>query len=289
MADGVRVPSGLPTTAPMRIGRVRLAARDPAALSTFYQRILGLTRISENDGVVTLGTATRPLVEIRGDPTLAPRDPREAGLFHTAFLLPSREDLARWLAVAIEDGIRLEGASDHIVSEAIYLPDPEGNGIEVYADRPPSRWRDAGGAIRMATDALDMQGLLASAKGTAWSGFPEDGCIGHVHLQVGDTAQAESVYRDVLGFDVTTRYPGASFFGSGGYHHQLAGNAWNSRGAGPRSEGMAGLDEIEIVVRDAAARDAMMTRATAAGLAVSTEGRAPTVLDPWGVRLAVAV
>lgn len=270
-------------TAPMRIGAVRLKVRDLAQVSEFYQEILGLRRIEESAERAILGTSATPLLELGADPSLTPRDPRAAGLFHTAFLMPSRADLARWFAYAADGRVRLQGASDHLVSEAIYLSDPEGNGIEVYADRPPSRWRAADGEIHMATERLDMQDLLAAAGGTAWAGFPEGGRVGHVHLQVGDTGEAERFYRDVLGFDVASRYPGASFFGSGGYHHQIAGNAWNSRRAGRRPERMAGLDGFEIVAADASMRDAVVARARSAGFGVSAEGDVPTLRDPWGV------
>lgn len=270
---------------PMRIGRVRIKVRDLAGVAGLYERVLGLTRLDESADRVTLGTADTPLLELVGDPALAVRNPRDAGLFHTAFLLPEREDLGRWLAFAVENRLPLQGASDHIVSEALYLADPEGNGIEIYADREPSRWRDADGEIYMTTEALDAGGLLASAQGTTWSGFPKDGFIGHVHLQVGETGAAERFYSQVLGFDVASRYPGASFFGSGGYHHQLAGNVWNSRNAGPRPQGAAGLDTVEIVVRDPAAREAILARAAEAGIAVSHEGAAPVLGDPWGTRM----
>ena len=272
-------------TAPMRIGAVRLRVGDLAEVSGFYQRVLGLALVAEENGTVTLGTATAPLLELAGDAALAPRDPRAAGLFHTAFLMPSRADLARWLANVVENRMPLQGASDHIVSEAVYLADPEGNGIEVYADRPPSRWRTASGEIRMATEPLDTQDLLTAAGGTAWTGFPEDGFIGHVHLQVGDTSAAERFYRDVLGFDVASRYPGASFFGSGGYHHQLAGNVWNSRHAGPRPERMAGLDGVDLVLNDKAARPAILSRAQEAGIEVALSGEGRTIRDPWGTAI----
>jgi len=196
-------------------------------------------------------------------------------------------DLARWLAFAAENRIPFQGAADHIVSEAIYLADPEGNGIEVYADRPPSRWRAAGGELHMTTRALDTRDLLDEAGGTAWSGFPDDGLVGHVHLQVGDTAAAERFYRDVLGLDVTSRYPGASFFGSGGYHHQLAGNVWNSRRAGRRPERMAGLDGIEIVVKDGSERTNIVARAEGAGIHLSADGHGTTLRDPWGTAITI--
>lgn len=169
----------------------------------------------------------------------------------------------------------LQGASDHIVSEAIYLADPESNGIEVYADRPVSHWRDPNGDIRMATQLLDAQDLLKAAEGTAWVAFPQGGIIGHVHLQVGNTAEAERFYRDVLGFEVASRYPGASFFGSGGYHHQLAGNIWNSRGAGERDPSAAGLAEVTLHVAPSE-RDAILQRT----------GGDERLTDPWGTIIA---
>lgn len=271
--------------APMRIGTVRLKVRDLEAVSAFYQSVLGLTPTETEPRRITLGTGMAPLLELVGDPSLAPHDPRQAGLFHTAFLMPSRADLARWLAHAAAARVSLQGASDHIVSEAIYLADPEGNGIEVYADRPVSRWRDRNGEIQMATDPLDVQDLLKAAGGTEWSGFPEAGIVGHVHLQVGDTEAADRFYRDILGLDIAARYPGASFYGSGGYHHQLAGNVWNSRRAGVRPEGMAGLDRVEIVVRDTADFETIAARAESAGIEIANGSGGMNLLDPWGTAI----
>jgi catechol 2,3-dioxygenase len=273
------------TAAPMRIGAVRLKVRDLRAVSAFYQSVLGLTPVATGEARITLGTGGTPLLELVGDPKLAPLDPRQAGLFHTAFLMPTRADLGRWVAHVAEARVPLQGASDHNVSEALYLADPEGNGIEVYADRPVSDWHGESGEIRMSTDPLDVQDLLQNAEGTEWSGFPEAGSVGHVHLQVGDTAEADRFYRDVLGLDIAARYPGASFYGSGGYHHQLAGNVWNSRRVGKRPEGVAGLDAVEIIVRDAADLDAIAARADSAGLASTRNADGLTLHDPWGTAL----
>ena len=274
------------TSAPLRIGQVRLRVRDLDGVAAFYQRVLGLVAISRGAGRVTLGTATVPLLELLADPAATPRNPRDAGLFHTAFLLPSRADLARWLVNAIKLDVPLEGASDHIVSEAVYLSDPEGNGIEVYADRPVPHWRDAQGQVRMATERLDIPNLLAAGAGD-WAGFPEGGIIGHVHLQVGDTAMADTFYRDILGFEIASRYPGASFFGSGGYHHHLAGNIWNSRRAATRPAGASGLDTVEIVARDPATRNAILARADSAGIRATTATGETVLRDPWGIAIAV--
>ncbi|WP_207540407.1 VOC family protein [Sabulicella rubraurantiaca] len=272
------------SAAPMRIGRVRIRVRDLAQASGFYRDVLGLVPLGQSDRHAVLGTGGMPLLELIGDPGLAPLDRREAGLFHTAFLLPDRASLGRWLHFASERGVALDGAADHVVSEALYLADPEGNGIEIYVDRPVSAWRRTGSRIEMPNDPLDLEGLLASADGP-WTGMPDKGAIGHVHLQVGDTALAEHFYGDLLGFQVTWRYPGASFFGVGGYHHQLAANTWNSRGAGPRTEDMAGLDAVELVLRDATARAAIEVRARAASLGVGTEGEARVLRDPWGTAI----
>lgn len=273
------------SAAPMRIGKVKLKVRDLDAVSGFYGKVLGLAVMAKDDREVTLGTGQAPLLVLEADPALTPGDRRQAGLFHTAFLMPTRADLARWLGHSAGAGVRLQGASDHIVSEAVYLADPEGNGIEIYADRPVSRWCGADGGIQMTTEPLDVQDLLAAGEGTSWTGFPEDGNIGHVHLQVGDTAQADRFYRDILGFDIAVDYPGASFYGSGGYHHQLAGNVWNSRGAARRPEGMAGLDTVEIIVRDAADIANIMARAESAGIKPANSSEGVILRDPWGIAI----
>jgi catechol 2,3-dioxygenase len=275
--------------APMRIGTVRLKVRDLETVVAFYRRVLGLGTITSRDNRVVLGSEATPLLELEGDATLARRDPRQAGLFHTAFLVPTRADLARWLAHVAAARVPMQGASDHIVSEAIYLADPEGNGIEVYADRPVARWRAASGEVRMATDPLDVQDLLQQAGDGVWEGFPAGGRIGHVHLQVGDTAAADRFYRDVLGFDIAARYPGASFYGSGGYHHNLAGNVWNSRRAGQRTDWMAGLDGVGIILRNSATLDGIGARAEAAGLPVERDQEEISIRDLWGTRITLTV
>lgn len=276
------------SAAPMRIGKVTLKVRDLDTVANFYQTVLGLAVIAKDDRRAILGAGATPLLVLETDPALAPGDRRQAGLFHTAFLMPTRAALARWLGHVTQTGVRLHGASDHIVSEAIYLADPEGNGIEVYADRPVSRWRGVNGRINMTTDPLDMQDLLAAAKGAGWAGFPEDGIIGHVHLQVGDTAVADRFYRDIIGFDIAAGYPGASFYGSGGYHHQLAGNIWNSRGAARRPENMAGLEAVELVLRDKADLAAIRARAKSVGVELNEAEGGAIVRDPWGTAITFA-
>lgn len=268
--------------APLRIGRVGLRVRDLATVADFYRKMLGLQTVEQGVGRVTLGAGGVPLLELEGDARLAPLDRRQAGLFHTAFLMPSRGDLGRWLGHVAQSGIRLEGASDHIVSEAIYLSDPEGNGIEVYADRPEAQWRRPDGTVKMGTLQLDLNDVYAAGGGGPYLAAPKGLIVGHVHLQVGDTRTADGFWRDALGFDVAADYPGASFYGSGGYHHQLAGNVWNSRGAKMRPAAMAGLARLEIVARDLATAQAVLARAEAAGLEPRMQDGAAALIDPWG-------
>jgi len=270
------------TVAPMRIGSVRLKVRDLESIAGYYMTLLGLSEISRNDRQVVLGIDTTTLLVLNADRELAANDRRQAGLFHIAFLMPTRGDLARWLRHVSDQGIRLQGASDHIVSEALYLSDPEGNGIEVYVDRPVARWLDTGGKIQMSTDPLDVEGLLREAGDRTYAAFPEEGTIGHVHLQVGDTDEADRFYVGVLGMTSTVDYPGARFYGSGGYHHQFAGNVWNSRGASRRPVNMAGLDSIEVLVKDAADIGNIAARAERSGFEAENSHAGTMLTDPWG-------
>ncbi|WP_062018389.1 VOC family protein [Aureimonas sp. AU4] len=268
----------LPAAAPHRIGGVTLVVHDLEAVSRFYRDVIGLQERERGSSHVRLGTQAANLIDLRLDQSARRRSPREAGLFHTAFLLPERADLGAWLSFTAGRCIRLSGASDHSVSEAVYLDDPEGNGVEIYADRPRSVWKRDGNLIHMTTQALDVDSLVRSAQGRDWSGFPDGGEIGHVHLQVGTVAPAESFYRDLLGFDVTCRYPGGTFFGSGGYHHRLAANVWNSAGAPVRTEPTTGLADVEIAVGQDAL-DAVRGRIGDIDNVVSTTSL--TLRDPW--------
>ncbi|CAH1661974.1 Catechol-2,3-dioxygenase [Hyphomicrobiales bacterium] len=267
--------------APYHIGAVTLRVRDLAGLTAYYRDAIGLRLIRQDHDSAELGIDGQVLVRLQAG---AARPGSAAGLFHLAILLPSRRDLANWLKHAAETRIPLEGASDHLVSEALYLSDPEGNGIEIYRDRSRAEWpRKPDGGIAMATERLDLDRLLAEAESGAYAGMPVGTGMGHIHLRVGDTLAAEAFYRDLLGFDLMVHYPGASFLASGGYHHHIAGNIWGSRGAGPRQPGEAGLDRFEVVARDEADFGAMRARILAGG-GTETDG-VPTIADPWGNRL----
>jgi catechol 2,3-dioxygenase len=259
-------------TASIEISRVALRAQNLPELAGFYRRILGLQDISHAPERIALGTGGRVLMELIADPAARRADPREAGLFHSAFLMPSRAALARWLLHAAETGVRLQGASDHLVSEAIYLADPEGNGIEVYADRPRDQWHGPDGAIRMATERLDLN-ELARAADAPWTAAPDDMVIGHVHLQVGAVPEAEAFYSGQLGLPVMARYPGAAFYGADGYHHHIATNVWNSRGAGPRPQPSTGLAEL-VLAADPGALATLHAR-----------NGSDHLRDPWGTAI----
>lgn len=195
--------------APIDVGHVALVVRDLDKVATFYQHVLGLETVSFDGEVRTLGAHGTTLLELRQDKAAKVRDPREAGLFHTAFLLPSHQDLANWLGHVARIRAPIQGASDHLVSEAIYLADPEGNGIEVYADTPRDTWQHSAAGIVMSTEHLDLNSLLSDADAD-WQGMPAGSVIGHVHLQVGAIPEAETFYTGVLGMKLKTRYPGGS-------------------------------------------------------------------------------
>ncbi|MBO9456342.1 VOC family protein [Paracoccus sp. R12_1] len=225
------------------IDHVALTVRDLRGMARFYETALGLSSHGGDGETCRLGAGDRVLLELRRDIAAPPRDPRQPGLFHTAFLLPGRADLGRWLRHAAQSGVRLTGASDHGVSEAVYLDDPEGNGIEIYRDRPQQDWSRQGDRIEMFTMRLDLDDLAAAASGD-WQGAPQGATVGHVHLQVGDLDRADDFFRNDLGLARTFDAPGGAWYGWNGYHHHLAGNVWNSRGAGPRDPNMTGLAEV---------------------------------------------
>lgn len=263
-------------SAPIEIDCVALTVNDLPTVRSFYERALGLEPLGGDGGMALLGAGGRAFLELREDRRARRSSPREAGLFHTAFLLPDRKALARWLLHAAEAKVPLQGASDHLVSEALYLADPEGNGIEIYVDKPREVWPREGGEIRMATERLDLNALARDADGP-WTGAPDGTVVGHVHLQVGDVAEAEAFYNGRLGFPITTHYPGAAFFGAGGYHHHLAANVWNSRGAGRRSYPSTGLADLRIVA-DEAEHAAILGRT----------GGEERLADPWGTSVTLA-
>jgi len=271
------------------MGAVRLAVADLDGARDFYRDAIGLSELPSDDDVVWLGTEERPIVELVGDPEAPPRPRGTSGLFHLAILVPSRPDLARALQRVAEAGWHLTGASDHLVSEALYLNDPEGNGIELYRDRPREEWPFRDGVLQMDTLPLDLDGVLGELRREDTnSGMPPETRMGHVHLNVGDLTAAEAFYSSALGFGVTVRgYPGALFVSAGGYHHHLGLNTWAGEGAPPPPAGSRGLVEFEIMLPDAESLAAEEDRLREAGFEPEREGNRVRGTDPSGNRVAL--
>jgi catechol 2,3-dioxygenase len=277
-----------------RMGTVRLTVSDLAASRSFYERALGLHTFDRDDGTVALGPdSAHRLIELHGDSHAPGLDRRATGLFHLAVLLPTRRDLALALTRLAEVRWPLDGASDHLVSEALYLSDPDGNGIEIYRDRPREEWRRSGDQLEMATLPLDLRDVmneLATVNGPQ-PYAPAGTTIGHVHLQVAELADTEAFYNGVLGFDVMVRgYPGALFVSAGGYHHHLGLNTWHSAGGSPPPAGSIGLRSYELVLPNADALTPVLERVADADLQTRPDGDAVLVDDPSGntVRLLAA-
>jgi catechol 2,3-dioxygenase len=269
-----------------RIGSVHVTVRDLSRSRDFYERVLGL-RVSERDsGSLASGAAGgRALIELHGDPNAPPLDPRATGLFHQALLMPTRWDLALALGRLAQARWPLSGASDHLVSEALYLSDPDGNGIEIYRDRPREEWRYSDGQLQMATLPLDLRGVLGqlATDGDPQPQAPPGTRMGHIHLQVSDLREADAFYNGVLEFEVTVRgYPGALFLSAGGYHHHIGLNIWNSAGASPPPAGSIGLRSFDVVLPTPHELERVVGRAREAGLTIDDGDGGPLVRDPSG-------
>ncbi len=247
----------LPATA--RVGRVALRVAAPDDVAAFYEDVVGLAVEHRSPERVVLGAGGVPLLELHAAPDAAPRGPDEAGLFHTAFLFPSRAALGAALE-RVEADWRLDGVSDHGVSEALYLSDPEGNGVELYYDRPTEAWPlGDDGRVEMYTERLDLEDLRAASTGERMA--PAGTTVGHVHLEVTSLPAARSFYADTLGLRVRqTDDRSALFLAAGDYHHHLGANVWNGRS---EPLGGRGLAWFELVVPDDGAMDAARTRLAA--------------------------
>ena len=270
------------------MGPVELTVSDLERSLDYYRTAIGLQVLQQENGRASLGGDNELLVldEVPG----AQPAPRNTGLFHFALLVPERRELARWLAHAIRTQLPLTGASDHFVSEAIYLRDPDSHGIEIYADRPREVWDGQVG--RMTTEPLDLDNLLGELDDPETEGF--DGLsggtvMGHVHLQVADIPETVRFYRDVLGFDeMVSLGSQATFLSAGGYHHHVGANTWQSAGAPPPPEGSAALRRATIVLPDDSSRDEVVQRVVEDGQEPESTPAGPLVRDPSGNGLLLA-
>jgi catechol 2,3-dioxygenase len=275
---------------------VSLRVGDLETMSSYYANALALEPIEErsrgSEVHRVLGRGRTPMVRLISTPGLPAVDPRQAGLFHTAFLFDDAPALAATVLRAAQDQRgHFTGSSDHLVSEAFYFTDPEGNGIELYVDRDRADWQYRDGELQMSTLYLDPNAYLQN-------NLDEDvlknvsraaGKVGHVHLQVGDIPTARAFYIDALGFETTVgSYPGALFASAGGYHHHIAMNTWNSGGAGPRAAGL-GLGDVAITVPGRDDLDALAARLTHHKLPFADDGHSIVVTDPWDTQVTLAL
>lgn len=272
-----------------RLGRVRLQIADLDRSRSFYEDLLGLRVLDRSDGRVVLGAEEVPLVELverPGTHAVRPRD--RLGLFHVALRLPDRSALGQFIQHLDAQDVQ-PGMSDHGVSEAVYLRDPDGLGVEVYADRPRSTWtQTAEGEISMTTEPLDVSNLLEATNTGQWKGAPSGTAVGHVHLHVGALDRAAAFYHEALGFDKTMwSYPGALFFAVGGYHHHLGTNVWAGDAPAPREED-AQLLEWSIVLPAADDVEAAAQNLESEEYSITRDEDACLVADPWGTSLRIS-
>ena len=266
-----------------RMGAVELTVADLDRSVEFYERVLGLRALEREDGRASVGAGSELLRLVEEPGARSARG--HAGLFHFALLVPERADLARWLAHVARERIPLSGASDHFVSEAIYLRDPDDHGIEVYRDRPREHWE--GQVRRMTTLPLDLDDLLSEVAADApFEALAPGTAMGHVHLSVADVDETVAFYRDVLGFELMVSFAGqAAFLSAGGYHHHVGANVWESLGAPPAPAGTARLRHASVVLPDAAERDRVAGRVAASGQEPAPYSEGVLVRDPSGIAL----
>lgn len=265
------------------IGLVTLRVANLDRSLRFYEGLLGFRRIERTAGTALLGAQEGPpLLELHEMPGAPPQPRRSTGLYHVAILLPNRADLGRILLRLTQAGWEI-GQADHLVSEALYLSDPDGNGLEIYRDRPRESWHWEHSMVQMAIDPIDLDALMEEGKRDAlpWEVLPAGTRVGHIHLRVGDIPQAEHFYHTILGFDITAHMPGALFLSAGGYHHHIALNTWQSRGAGAAPRTTAGLQAFVIALPNQDALMEVRARLAAHGIPIHEQGDTLTVADPW--------
>ena len=273
------------------VGAVHLTVADLERSLAFYGHAFGLDKLDGDGGRATLGTGERELLVLVEEPG-AGTAAGHTGLYHFALLVPERPDLASWLAHAAREQLPLTGLSDHFVSEAIYLNDPDGHGIEIYWDRPRVDWEGkvAEGMTTLPLDVQDLMGAAPADPAAAYGGVPAGTVMGHVHLKVASIPETVEFYRDVLGFGLMAALgPYAAFLSAGGYHHHIGANTWESAGASPPPSGTAALRHATFLLPDEPARDEVLARAASAGHEPEPDDHGPLLRDPSGNGLVLAL
>ena len=282
LQDQIKQANILP--AETRMGPATLKVANLARAVDFYHRVLGLAVLEQAQTTATLGVGGQPLLRLEAVEGGQRQPDFSTGLYHLAIRLPSRADLGRVLLNLARSQYPLSGFSDHLVSEAVYLNDPDGNGLELYRDRPRTEWPYKNGMIQMATDPLDVEGIIATVPDpdAPFTGMPAGTDIGHVHLRAGDIPTAERFYNQILGFDIVARLPSALFVSAGGYHHHLGLNTWQSRNAPQPPANSVGLGNYTIFVPGAEALDPIAARLDTASIKYERSADELSVDDPWG-------
>jgi catechol 2,3-dioxygenase len=272
------------------VGQVSLKVRNLDRALRFYREAIGFKVLAQSDKSAALtADGKKALLTIEQPDDAAPKQGRTTGLYHYALLLPTRSDLARIVGHFARIGLRF-GSSDHLVSEALYLSDPDGNGIEIYRDRDPAEWNWKRGEVEMAVDPLDFRDLLTAGDDRPWNGLPAGTLMGHIHLHVSELGSAERFYADGLGFEVVNRFGAqALFLSTGRYHHHIGLNTWNGEGAPRPAANSVGLKSFTLVYPDGAARDQAVANLRKLGVDVTEEDGAFAASDPSGNRILLAV
>lgn len=272
------------------VGEVNIKVKDLDRSLSFYQDVIGFKLLEQTEKRATLtADGVHPLLTLEQPGLVLAKQPGTTGLYHFALLLPSRRDLGRILNHFIRLNVEL-GSSDHLVSEALYLSDPDGNGIEIYRDRPSSGWRWNGGQVEMAVDPIDAHGILHEAEGEEFHGLPSDTVMGHIHLHVSDIKSTEVFYGKGLGFDVVSRFGNqAIFMSTGGYHHHIGLNTWNGVGAPMPDENSAGLNSYTLHFPTEEKRSKIIRQLESIGATVQKQNGKFLTQDPTGNRINLSV
>lgn len=266
------------------VGQVNLKVQDLQRALVFYKEVIGFKVLEQTEKSAKLTTDGKTvLLSIEQPADVMPKQGRTAGLYHFALLLPTRGDLGRALKHLLQSGYPLQGASDHLVSEAIYLSDPDGNGIEIYSDRPAAEWEWKRDEVVMTTDAMDAEGVMAEGMNGSWTGLPEGTVMGHIHLHVSDLGKTAEFYTKGLGFEIVCRYGSqALFISSGKYHHHIGLNTWNGVGAPVSPANSVGLISFTIDLPDQEALMQTIEQLAKIGAAVKEENGSYVTADPSG-------
>lgn len=273
----------------MKLQSITLRVKSMEKQLQFYHEALGLTVLKQETKQITLGANNNhPLIVLQLDENVVQKPANAIGLYHLALLVPSREDLAHVIKHIQQQGVRFDGASDHLFSEAFYLTDPEGNGIEIYRDRPRTEWpRSESGELVAASDPIDLEGIMAlHDENRKWLGFPEGTVLGHLHLQVSQLLDSGYFYLNVLGFEEITRFhDSALFMSAGGYHHHVAVNTWQARGATLPTEHVTGIVNYSIALSSKNEMDKFISHLQELHVEIQQNEKGFSLLDPNHIRI----